>query len=141
MSAHTPGLLAAGSRHRDATVITGGNPEFVICTTDHGRGAQMVEYSAKRAEDIANAARLAACWNACEGIPTEILAHHEPGIFKRDNEQHIAARDQRDELAAALRRFMAATKDGTDFESVDPEEACQAAEAARDALAKLERAS
>ncbi len=63
----------------------------------------MVEYRAKRAEDIANARLIAAA----------------------------------PELLDALEQMLAATKDGTDFEAVDLEEACRAAEAARAAIAKV----
>lgn len=51
---------------------------------------------------VANFRRLAACWNACEGISTEAL-ESKTGIF--DAAAKLA--DQRDELLAALERVRA----------------------------------
>lgn len=34
-----------------------------------------------RAEAIANAYRLAACWNLCDGVPTEVLERLRPGAL------------------------------------------------------------
>jgi hypothetical protein len=52
----------------------------------------------------ANARRLAACWNACEGLHTESLERNEPL-----GEQIVDALNQRDELLEAL-RLIASTK-------------------------------
>lgn len=44
--------------------------------------------------------RIAACWNACDGIPTEILEQSKPG-----NELFSVMKAQRDELLAALKQI------------------------------------
>lgn len=49
------------------------------------------------AEQRANARRLVACWNACEGVDTQTLEQH-PAPFS-------ALRAERDELLAALREI------------------------------------
>lgn len=55
-----------------------------------------------------SARRLAACWNACEGIDTEDLEAGTVSIIQKLHDQ--AAKDvlaQRDELLAALERLIA----------------------------------
>lgn len=96
MSAYTPGPWIAGGRHRDGTVVTGGNPEFVICTTDCGRTANMIDYSAKRAEDLANARLIAAAPMLYEGLELArdfIAAHAEgrdPGVSASDMAAYLS---------------------------------------------------
>jgi uncharacterized Zn finger protein len=53
----------------------------------------------------ANARRLAACWNACEGLSTESLETESSAVmgWTRTASKLIAATTQRDELLAALR--------------------------------------
>ena len=61
----------------------------------------------------ANARRLAACWNACDGISTEAL--EVPGIIQQRIESACGelyeVKRQRDELLAALRMVMACAGD------------------------------
>lgn len=54
----------------------------------------------------ANARRLAACWNACEGISTENLEDNAP-IIELANRYNAALR-QRDELLRTLKMVMPA---------------------------------
>lgn len=53
----------------------------------------------------ANARRIAACWNVCEGIPTKALEADVPGIFRQINRQE-ELKAQRDELLAALKGML-----------------------------------
>lgn len=50
----------------------------------------------------ANARRLAACWNACEGVPTEVLEAQHGGGLPWHVADQIDQRIQRDELAFQL---------------------------------------
>lgn len=66
-------------------------------------------------EDVANARRITACVNACAGIDTELLEIIE------DNDKTLAGvianvEKQRDELLAALERFMDSHEECTDFD-------------------------
>ena len=56
------------------------------------------QYKDAKAEE--NSRRLAACWNACEGISTENLEDNKP-IIELANDYNAALK-QRDELLAAL---------------------------------------
>ena len=58
----------------------------------------------------ANARRLVACWNACEGIPTEALEAY-PAITGNGIKAIRAVEAQRDELLEALRMVMACAGD------------------------------
>ena len=59
---HTPGKLTADKSGR---LYAENDPESVACAFSHNRSSD---------ESKANAARLAACWNACTGIPSDKLA-------------------------------------------------------------------
>ncbi len=62
---HTPGsLIAAETRNEYDQVIRG---------QDGGPVALVLMAGYTKAEGRANARRLVACWNACEGIPTAAL--------------------------------------------------------------------
>ena len=54
----------------------------------------------------ASARRLVACWNACEGLPTEVLEHAASTGDSLGG--HIKLTAQRDELLAALKRVVQA---------------------------------
>ena len=90
---HTPGRL----------VVRGG---YSIYTTDGTPVADTCLTASIPDNDEANARRLVACWNACEGIDTEYLEGD-------DSLPHYARRlmAQRDELLAALRMVMACAGD------------------------------
>ena len=77
MSEHTKGLLRVG--HSGAVVADHPVPEM--------SGSDAVEYYGGHlvAESVtaANARRLAACWNACDGFTTEELeAHTGPRLLR-----------------------------------------------------------
>jgi uncharacterized protein (DUF1810 family) len=60
--------------------------------------------------DEANARRLVACWNACEGIPTDWMEKHAFGSIDATLQSAMSqvadARAQRDQLLAALRNYV-----------------------------------
>lgn len=63
--------------------------------------------SADDAEGMANARRLAACWNACEGIPTEALEDEAPSKMREDRDQLQA---QCNELLEACKSLLTLTQ-------------------------------
>lgn len=52
------------------------------------------------AEADANMRRIAACWNACEGVPTEVLESQQAGGLPWSVADQIDARMERDRLTA-----------------------------------------
>ena len=67
----------------------------------------VIEWIEKHDEEAAaNARRLAACWNACEGIPTAELKDAGPGFWgrfaARNGRQRDEAKAENDRLRAAL---------------------------------------
>jgi hypothetical protein len=75
---------------------------------------------------MANARRLVACWNACEGISTYELERHagDPTpVFALLTETWA----QRDELLAALKRIDSMCKKPIRYGSIDVQEAARAA--------------
>lgn len=108
---HTPGRLNVAVEIFD----NDGMPETVI----QGLGAAasvavVLDFGANNlGMREANARRLVASWNACEGIPTNILEQHygdAGGIDAALNEaslcDHLKAIQQRDELLAALKSVL-----------------------------------
>jgi hypothetical protein len=88
----TPGKLKTSYTHL-RHVLTDGGFVLAVCSADPGLTTTQ-----------ANARRIVACWNACEGLYTESLERNEPlaaQIVKSANAAHIAAQ-QRDELLEAL---------------------------------------
>jgi len=76
MTEHTKGKLRIDpddrpDMHWNNHIVSVERPHMTICFMSHD-GTQ------ENVEGEANARRLVACWNACEGIPTENL---EPGGF------------------------------------------------------------
>lgn len=105
MSARTPGRLLAG-----VCIYEDGSKHF--CAVQEGNEKKVVALTglageANEQEAMSNAHRLAVCWNACDGLPTESLeklgtldrASVEMNVFRA----HLLA--QRDELLAALHRM------------------------------------
>lgn len=77
MSARTPGMLMAGETPLD----NDGVPETVIGgTAQFENHAIAVAIDFKNAPGMreANARRLVACWNACDGLSTENLENNNP---------------------------------------------------------------
>lgn len=108
---HTPGRLEVAVQIFD----NDGAPESVI----QGMGgaasvAVALDFGANNhGMREANARRLAACWNACEGIPTEALEAQQSGGLPwsvADQIDKLAALSraerQSDELLAALKKLL-----------------------------------
>jgi hypothetical protein len=53
----------------------------------------------------ANARRLVACWNACDGVSTESLETGELNVFDL-TDRNVELANERDELLAALRKLV-----------------------------------
>lgn len=77
----------------------------------HGRRVCCTESFGDKDENEANARRLAACWNACQAIPTEILERYygdQGGIDEALEEaslrDHVNLYVQRNELLEALKK-------------------------------------
>lgn len=99
MSAHTPGRLHVGERNVEIVYDADG---WAVCnaTVFHGRHPDM------QAE---NARRLAACWNACEGLDTGFI---EGAAEKRVANQLVNFDQivrQRDELLVTMHLIQHAT--------------------------------
>lgn len=95
---HTPGPMTQGTTNAGKTCVwLGGATE-----PQHEMGPDTTWIDCNTA---ANARRMAACWNACEGIPTEALEADVPGIFRQINRQE-ELEAQRDELLAALKGML-----------------------------------
>jgi hypothetical protein len=63
------------------------------------------EYTISSEEAYANAQRLTACWNACEGVTTiDLDSGHLRGIWKRSADDYKA---QRDGLISAIQQTLA----------------------------------
>lgn len=87
MSTHTPGRLKVRGGF-SIYADDGKTPVADTCLTNSVPD-----------NDEANARRLAACWNACEGLDTESLEKHSLASV---TSKLLKAKTQRDELATAL---------------------------------------
>lgn len=105
MSVHTPGRLAVTHNSWEVSTLHCEGGEVAQVRIDSTVDEDTQQYLESVKED--NARRLAACWNACDGLPTESLeklgtldrASVEMNVFRA----HLLA--QRDELLAALHRM------------------------------------
>lgn len=112
MSAHTPGRLLAG-----VCIYEDGSKHF--CAVQEGSEKKVVALSglageANEQEAMSNSSRLAACWNACDGLHTESLECGKPladQIVDALN-QRDALLAQRKELLEALEHIACMTNDG-----------------------------
>lgn len=86
---HTPGLWAVNPLRPNQICTADGSLEIASAT---------VQYSVPTA--IANARRIVACWNACDGISTENLEENRPVQWLA--EQYNEVVKQCDELQASL---------------------------------------
>ena len=93
---HTPGRLKA-IKHS-------------IYSDDDGHSVAMTFLISQSEHDEANARRLVACWNACEGLDTETL-EKEPQM-KNWVASYLERTRQRDELLAALNGLLAYFESG-----------------------------
>ncbi|BEP44074.1 hypothetical protein [Variovorax sp. V15] len=74
-------------------------------------------------EQEANARRLVACWNACEGVPVEVLEGNAAGGLPWNVADQIEFRVERDQMLEALRRlhdWAQAQAPNTDFSGDHP---------------------
>ena len=84
---HTPGPWRVFGKMTGKVISENGPGMVEICETGDFRDAELVPFNAERWN--ADAYRIAAAVNACEGIPTEAL---EPGVVKDMQEALQAAR-------------------------------------------------
>lgn len=104
MSAHTPGPFRQGSDHLQSpelpTEIYAANG-YLVGRCNAGNSHGKLGLSEHRAA-IENARRVVACWNACNGIPTEVLEANAAGGLPYSVADQIDARVERKEMLAAL---------------------------------------
>ena len=122
IAGHTPGKIDALA---DCGLVSEDGAYLVGVTTQSGR------FSASR--DYENARRLAACWNAFDGIPTddiELMAESD-SLKLALNKMH----NERAELLAALQTLVQQVESGY-FDHVATDHLNSAVIAARAAIAK-----
>ena len=104
---HTPGRLKVGQH-------LGSLSSFCIHMDvgDKGRGAEIVEAvcGLSTEQRLANARRLVACWNACEGIPTEEMESKGLPLY-----MHRKLISERDQLLKVLDRIEKWDQHTTEF--------------------------
>lgn len=98
---HTPGVLGTDCHEHDEpyqniSLVIGTRTVATICIDD----APVHDFNA---EQQANARRLVACWNACDGVPTDALEQIE-GFGKAALPYHLL-KAQRDEMLEALQKL------------------------------------
>lgn len=100
---HTPGRLRLFQ--------VGDNLEFLCPATEDGESILTITHEGNTAFAVVlsdmNARRLAACWNACEGVPVEVLEAQQSGGLPWRVADQIEQGVQRDELLAALQNLIA----------------------------------
>lgn len=101
---HTPGRLSF-EKYEGACYFNGKQQDGYAI-----KGLEMVPDYEHPMHTEANARRLVACWNACEGIPTEVLEAQQAGGLPWHVADQIEQRIQRDELLAALQAFLQGAK-------------------------------
>lgn len=98
MSQHTPGpWLATKSKHG----IDDGNHVIAVLNPEAGDRAILIHSEGEAGNSFADARRIVACVNACEGSETEILEQLGGDFVK----PLIDLIDQRDELLVALKTY------------------------------------
>ena len=99
---HTPGKLVVAEHTDERCAIRSTTP------VAHGLPGKIVAdvgYSGYENTDATNARRLVACWNACDGVPTDALEQID-GLAKAVLPYH-QIKAQRDELLHALHDMLA----------------------------------
>jgi hypothetical protein len=88
-------------------------------------------------QDKEDARRLAACWNACDGIPTEALEAEGSAVmgWTRTASKLLHAMTQRDELLSALQTLVQQVESGY-FDYIATDHPDSAVITARAAIAK-----
>jgi hypothetical protein len=138
MSEHTPGKLGIDAHNN--IVASGGRLVAFPCIS-------------AGFDQKANANRLVACWNACDGISTESLVGGTAliTVFQREQDRADTAERQRDSLRAVNAKLLGALTNlmrnfPTDhdmkeagWDGVDIEKACTAHDKARAAIASARK--
>lgn len=112
---HTPGTLSASLAYGGGSAIWI-SPEAgakMILQGAQCLRAETVKPEPMDAEQLAaNARRMVACWNACDGIDIDLLEGFSPRFLATLPDRHLA---QRSELLNALKRlsFAAMARDNT----------------------------
>lgn len=105
MSEHTPGRIQL-AKEFDGHIMTTDGLAVADCCLDYS--------SLDHDQQVSNARRLVACWNACEGVSTEAL--ERLGTLDRARVELDVIRSQavaqRDELLAALQGVAAIAHSG-----------------------------
>ena len=106
---HTPGLLRAGvSKYQGVqsfTAVSEDNEQKIVALCGLAGAADELE-------SIANTCRLAACWNACEGLDTDLLENIATmgdtlaSRFKLRDQTERELAEQRDELLAFAQEWL-----------------------------------
>jgi len=97
---HTPGKLAYQESQYEPNRFTIGVDGKWLMSIQHN-GEQMPETQRE------NVRRLAACWNACEGIPTETLEEHALGVIGAEHSQQTYhTKHERDSLMTAAKAWL-----------------------------------
>ncbi len=86
------------SKHTQGRLHVAGQDKVQIRSDEH-QIAKAWSFAGKTGQE--NARRLAACWNACEGLHTESLERNKPL-----GDQLVDAINQRDELLEALKQMV-----------------------------------
>lgn len=107
-TAHTSGMLALHSPHA-TTVVCGGSPKVQVFKAQGYPGSG---YFPSPSEARANARRLVACWNACEGMSTESLEAMPAHFFGAVGiERKTRVEQERNQLLFAIEQALEAEGD------------------------------
>lgn len=88
----------------------GDNLEFFCPATEDGESILTITHEGNTAfavvlSDI-NARRLVACWNACDGVPVEVLEAQQSGGLPWNVADQIEQLVQRDELLDSIKTYL-----------------------------------
>ena len=99
---HTPGRIyfRAGGEANTYTLIDQATNNWRMTILLNGE-----QVTARQAADLE---RMASCWNACEGVPTEVLEVQQSGGLPWNVADQIEQRVQRDALLEALKGLVEA---------------------------------
>lgn len=106
---HTPGPWTANFEHH----ARANDAQFMVCRDDnHPLAVLSADGWIGISERKANARRIVACVNACDGIETALLEGFSPRFLATLPDRHL---EQRNDLLKALRRlsFAAMARDNT----------------------------
>lgn len=142
MTDHTGGaLIFAESEYEPNRFTIGANGKWLMSIQHNGEQTMPQQRE--------NMRRMAACWNACEGIPTEVLQANQAGGLPWRVADQIEARVMRDELLKALQDLVKVCKLALDYGGRTTEyfrardghlvKACDDMKSANEAIAKATR--